>query len=143
VTTPIDVVSDASVVLKWFHSEGEEQVEEARELLARFRERQIGLSVLDLTMYEVGNALLRGRGVTADAVNVVLASLGELIPRWVLRPQEWSRAAILAEMHGLTMYDAAYGAVAERRGALLATMDTRLIEVGLGARPRDILATLP
>src|SRR5690349_1926460 len=120
---PIDVVSDASVVLKWFHAAGEEQVNEARELLDRYRERQIGLYVLDLTMYEIGNALLRGRGVAADAVGLVLTSLGELVPRWIPRTHEWSRAVDLAEANALTVYDGAYAAVAEHRGALLATMD--------------------
>lgn len=139
----IDVVSDASVVLKWFHAEGEEQVAQSRELLNLFRERRIGLYVLDLTMYEVGNALLRGRGVAADAVSVVLDALGEMVPRWVPRPVEWARAAVLAEAHRLTVYDATYGAVAERRDALLATMDAGLLAAGLGLQPSDVLRRLP
>ena len=32
----IDVVSDASVALKWFHAEGEEEVEASRALLERY-----------------------------------------------------------------------------------------------------------
>ena len=140
---PIDVLCDASVVLKWFHSEGEEQVGEARELLARYRERLIGLFVLDLTMYEVGNALLRGRGVPTDAVTVVLSSLGELVPRWIPRPAEWVRAIELAQTHGLTLYVSAYAAVAERRHALLATMDVPLVAANLGARPSEVLLALP
>ena len=135
----IDVVSDASVVLKWFHAEGEEQVQESRLLLDQFRDRRLGLYVLDLTMYDVGNALLRGRGVAVDAVSVVLAALGEMVPRWVPQPAEWSRAVALAQTHGLTLYDAMYGAVAERRDALLATMDARLLDAGLGCSPRDVL----
>src|SRR3989304_419997 len=55
-----DVVCDASVALKWFHSAMEEEVDSARALLDRYRERAIALDVLDLTPYEIGNALLRG-----------------------------------------------------------------------------------
>jgi len=139
----IDVVSDASVVLKWFHAEGEDQVQESRELLEMYSDRRIGLYVLDLTMYEIGNALLRGRGLAADTVSVVLAALGEMVPRWVPRPVEWSRALALAESHGLTLYDAAYGAVAERRDALLATTDAGLLAAGLGSSPGDVLQRLP
>jgi predicted nucleic acid-binding protein len=139
----IDVLADASTCLKWFHAEGEAEVHEARELLARYRERQIGLFALDLTMYEVGNALLRGRGVPADAVTVVLDVLGELVPRWIPRPVEWARAVELSRTHGLTLYDAAYAAVAERRKAALATMDRDLLETRLGNRPSEVLATLP
>jgi predicted nucleic acid-binding protein len=64
-TRAIDVVADASVALKWFHAEGEEEVEPARALLAGQRERTAALRMLDLTPYEVGNALLRGRPAVA------------------------------------------------------------------------------
>ncbi len=57
----IDVVSDASVVLKWFHEEGEEEAGPSLALLERHRDRQVSLVVLDLTAYEIGDALLRGR----------------------------------------------------------------------------------
>ena len=61
----IDVVSDASVALKWFHAEGEEEVEASRALLEHYGRQAIALQVLDLTPYEVGNALLRGRAAVA------------------------------------------------------------------------------
>jgi len=46
-TRVIEVVSDANVVLKWFHAEGEEEVEPARALLEAHKTRRIALSVLD------------------------------------------------------------------------------------------------
>lgn len=66
----IDVVSDASVVLKWFHAEGEVEVGPARALLEHYARQAIGLVVLDLTPYEVGNALLRGRARVAALVDL-------------------------------------------------------------------------
>ena len=42
----IDVVSDANVALKWFHAEGEEEVAEARVLLAAHRARTVALTSL-------------------------------------------------------------------------------------------------
>ena len=139
---PIDVLVDASVVIKWFHAEGESGVEAARALLDRYRERQLGLYILDLTLYEVGNALLRGRGLAADRVSVVLSALGELVPRWVVRPVEWHLALSIAEANSLTLYDAAYAAVAQARGGLLATYDRALLAAGLGARPAAVLETV-
>jgi len=69
----ISVVSDANVVLKWFHAEDEEEVEDARVLLEAHKERTVALSVLDLTVYEVGNALMRGRaGASAEQAATVL-----------------------------------------------------------------------
>lgn len=140
---PIDVVSDASVVLKWFHAEGEEEVEAARALLEHFGRQAIGLHVLDLTPYEVGNALLRGRaGVAADRVAVVLEALSGICPQASPTTDELRDAAALAELHGLTLYDAAYAAVARGRGAELATYDHALLESGLGRRPSAVLADL-
>lgn len=134
------VVADASVALKWFHAEGEEEVEPARELLRRHGQRILALTVLDLTAYEVGNALLRGGArVPAAQVGVVLEALAELCPRWLLTAHELVDAAELAERHHLTLYDAAYAAAARSRGARLATMDRRLLRTGLGQRPSVIL----
>ena len=78
-TSAIDIVSDANVTLKWFHADGEEEVEAARALLAGQRERTVALGVLDLTAYELGNALLRGRArASAEQVTTVLDALREI-----------------------------------------------------------------
>ena len=135
----IDVVSDASVAVKWFHAEGEEEVAEARALLDAHKTRAVALSVLNLTAYEVGNALMRGRaGASAARVATVLDSLAEVCP--ALRPnlQELRLATELASRHDLTVYDAAYAAVAESREARLATLDHQLLEAGLGIRPSEL-----
>ena len=140
---PIDVVADASIVLKWFHAEGEEDVEAARELLERHGRREIGLMVLDLTPYEVGNALLPGRAnVAANRVAVVLEALADICPRVTPTRADMLTAATLAERHDLTLYDAAYAAVARARGAELATLDRALLRSGLGRRPGAIVALL-
>jgi predicted nucleic acid-binding protein len=139
----IDVVADASVALKWFHEEGEEEVGWARALLDRHRERRIALSVLDLTAYEVGNALLRGKpGISADRVAVVLEALAEICPRLTLTSRELAEAASLAEEHRLTLYDASYAAAARSRNGHLVTLDRDLLRSGLGRRPSDIVADL-
>jgi predicted nucleic acid-binding protein len=136
----VDVICDASVVLKWFHGEGEEEVEASRALLDMHRSHVIALSALDLTAYEVGNALLRGVGVGAAQVTAVLDALDIICPRLTLTPSELSDAALLADRHRLTMYDAAYAAAADSRHAELATLDRALLQAGLGRRPSEILA---
>jgi predicted nucleic acid-binding protein len=138
-----DVMCDASVVLKWFHAEGEEEVEAARALLDLHRLREIALSVLDLTAYEVANGLVRGLGVGARQVSIVLAALDVICPRLTLTIAELSDAAVLAENHHLTMYDAAYAAAARSRHAELATLDRALLEAGMGRRPSEIVADRP
>lgn len=140
----IDIVSDASVAVKWFHAEGEEEVGEARALLSAHKARTVALSVLDLTAYEVGNALMRGRAAASDEqVATVLDSLAEICP--ALRPnlEELRLATRLASRHGLTLYDAAYAAVAKSRNATLATLDRDLLDAGLGSRPSELVASSP
>lgn len=138
----INVVSDANVVLKWFHAEGEEEVESARALLDAHKERTIALSVLDLTAYEVGNALMRGRvGASPKQAATVIEALTELCP--AIRPssKEMGLASELADRHNLTFYDAAYAAVAQGRSAELVTLDRALLGADLGMRPGDLVTS--
>jgi len=139
----IDVVSDASVALKWFHAPGEEEVAPARALVAAHQARVVALVVLDLTAYEIGNALLRGRAkATPEQVVTVLDALDVICPS--VRPDrtELGLAAELAASHDLTLYDAVYAAVAARRNATLATLDGALLRAGLGRRPSELVSGL-
>lgn len=139
----IDVVSDASVALKWFHTEGEEEVAEARVLLDAHKARTVALSVLDLTAYELGNALMRGHAAAkAEQVDAVLEALTALCPAVRPKREEFRMATELAARHELTLYDAAYAAVAKNRDATLATLDQGLLKAGLGTRPGELAAGL-
>jgi predicted nucleic acid-binding protein len=139
---PIAVVSDASVALKWFHEEGEEDVGPARALLDAYADRTIGLFVLDLTAYEIGNALIGGRGLDPEPLGVVLEALSEICPAMHPALPEQRDAAMLAARSGLTYSDAAYVAVARAQDAHLATHDKELLRLGLGKRPAELLELL-
>lgn len=140
---PTIVVSDASVALKWFHALGEEEAEASRALIAADVDEQIRVIVLDLTRYEIGNALLRGRArASAESVAIVLEALGETCPSVSLDAAQLRLAAELAAEHGLTFHDAAYAAVARTNDGLLATLDRELLSAGLGLRPSAILEGL-
>ena len=132
------VVADASVVLKWFHAEGEEAVEPARAILEAFARQQIDLVILDLTIYEIGNVLVRA-GAGPQATATVLDALTEICQLVALSGPERVMAARLASEHDLTFHDAAYAAVALERGGRLVTMDRGLLAAGLGVRPGDAL----
>ncbi len=139
----IVVVSDASVALKWFHAEGEEEVEASRALLTAQRERTVALHVLDLTAYEVGNALLRGQArAGAEQVATVIAALAEVCSAISPTVDDLREAATLAELHELSFYDGAYAAVARGRRAQLATLDRELLRPGLGRRPSELVSEL-
>jgi len=136
-----DVLADANVVLKWFHEQDEEDVDAARALLDQHRGRAIRVRMLDLTPYEVGNALMRCRARLAAAqVAIVLQAAREICAAVTPDDDELAHSTRLAAEHDLTLYDATYAAVAQRRGAALATHDAKLLACGLGRRPSELLA---
>ena len=136
-----DIVCDASVVLQWFVDQ-EADVEASRGILQRHRDGTVTAYVLDLTTYEIANALLRGRRAGANAVAAVLDALAGVCPVLGLDSGAVADATSLAERHDLTFYDAACAAVARRRNALLVTGDRELLRAGLGRTPSDALATV-
>jgi predicted nucleic acid-binding protein len=137
-----DVVCDASVVLKWFHDEGESEVDDARRLLAAHRSGSITAWVLDLTFYELGNVLLRALRWSAADVADQLDDLRAICSVLAPSAAEQRLAAQLAEEHKLTFYDAVYAAAARSRGSALATADNALLDAGAGESPAAVAARL-
>lgn len=123
---------DTSVLLKWFHEDGESEVEQARALLRAHRAGQERLLVLDLAAYELGNVLLRPLGlpalVVAAQVRLLLTLCGPLLH---MRPSWLDAAADLGERHGLTYYDASWAAAAQALQCPLVSADRLLVRNGL------------
>ncbi len=123
---------DTSVLLKWFHEDGESEVEQARALLRAHRAGQERLLVLDLAVYELGNVLLRPLGlpalVIAAQVRLLLTLCGPLLH---MRPSWLDAAADLGERHGLTYYDASWAAAAQALQCPLVSADRLLVRNGL------------
>ena len=134
-----EVVCDTSIVLKWFHEEGEDSVPEARSLLERHRAGQVTAWVIELTFYELGNVLLRSLGWKATDIADQLDDLRTIAPVLEVSAVALRRAAELAEKHELTFYDAVFAAAAEHRDAALVSADAALLASGL-ATPVDALA---
>ena len=130
------VLIDTSVALKWFHEEGEAEVAPARAVLAAHRAERITAYLLDLSLYELGNVLIRSLRWaptdTADQLADLLAICGApLVP-----DLSWHRdAASLAALHGLSYYDASFAAAAAAIGAPLVSADKRLVDAGLAESP--------
>jgi predicted nucleic acid-binding protein len=119
------VVVDSSVVVKWFLRDGESDVEEA----CRLRDGHLAgdpiLAAPSHLMLEVLNAL-RSRGLDSSDMQLAARWLVgmrlETVPVEVLAV----RAAAISAEHGLTVYDAAFVALAESLDAELVTADRRL-----------------
>ena len=121
-----EVVLDASVVLKWFHSEGEGHLDTARELRERFEAGRLRVLVPPLLWLEVLNvAARRWRWTEAqlEQLATTLPELGfELIEPEPAGVARWAAA-------GLTAYDAAYVALAEQAGVRLITDDAEIVRI--------------
>ena len=68
----------------------------------------------------------------------MIEALAESARRCGLSPRRCESASELAERHDLTLYDAAYAAVAESRSGKLVTLDPICSTPGLGRRPSEL-----
>jgi predicted nucleic acid-binding protein len=123
----MSLVLDASITLAWIYAD-----ETTDAIVQAFdRLRAEGAWVPALWRWEVANVLQtnvrRGRH-GGDFRDEGLAAL-TLFPIEIdleAERQAWAEPVVLAERHGLTVYDAAYLELALRRGLPLATLDREL-----------------
>jgi predicted nucleic acid-binding protein len=119
-----EAVLDASVVLKWFHAEGERQLDAARHLRAQFEAGELRVLAPRLLWLELLNVAARSWGWPQPQLEQLADTL-EQLGFDVLDP-ELPRVARWAA-NGLTAYDAAYVAVAEQSGVALITDDDPIV----------------
>ncbi len=134
---------DTSVLIKWFHSEGESQASEARALRDATRRGDVEVRVIDLALYEMGNVLLRslhwnGADV-ADQIDDLIIICGSPL---AIAADWLRRAADLGAAHGLTFYDACWAAAAQALGISLVSADTQLLGAGLAESPLAVAQRL-
>lgn len=121
-----EVVLDASVVLKWFRSEGERHVAAARSLRTAFEAGELLVFAPPLFRLEIVNVAGRRWNWDEPALAALAAALDDLgfdlrepalegVARWTAR--------------GLTAYDAAYVALAEAEAVRLVTDDELVLTV--------------
>jgi predicted nucleic acid-binding protein len=121
-----EAVLDASVVLKWFHAEGERNVEAARRLRLRFEAGALRVLAPPLLFLEVLNVAARRWRWTQDQLAQFAGALPEL--GFELLDADLAEVARWAA-HGLTAYDAVYAALAERAGVELITDDGGIVRI--------------
>lgn len=136
-----DVLCDTSVVVKWFHEQDEPEVGPSRAILEAHAAGRLTALVLDLTVYELGNVAARPLGLPGDRVAQILDRLELICDAGLhLSPAARRDAAELAVANRLTLYDAAYWAVARERDITLVTADVELLKVGAGSSPTDFVS---
>ncbi len=134
---------DTSVLLKWFHTEGESELAEARSLRDATRDGEVQARIIDLALYEMGNVLLRGLGWSGSDIADQLDDLIVICGSPLALAAEWlGRAAVLGEAHHLTFHDAAWAAAAEAIGVSLISADAQLLDAGLAESPAAVVRRL-
>ncbi|MDO8914910.1 MAG: type II toxin-antitoxin system VapC family toxin [Coriobacteriia bacterium] len=129
---PAILVIDSSVAVKWFLPEGEADGERAWALLESHLAERIRLAAPDHLRLEVLNAL-RHRGFNAQTIRRAADALDGFHLVWHPVSASLAVAACdIAARHGLTLYDAAYAALAVALDAELVTADRRLAGSGAG-----------
>ncbi len=119
-----ELVLDASVVIKWFRSEGERGAAAARSLRAAFEAGDLLVFAPPLLWLELLNVAGRRWRWDETALTQLaegLADLGfEVVEPDLPAVARWTAA-------GLTAYDAAYVAVAELEAVTLVTDDDQIL----------------
>lgn len=108
-----------------------------RDVVDLIRRQATSLAALDLTLYEVGNAIGVKRGDAREAKNVIDLLLACCDDRVVPCDAELVDSSLeIAAEHGLTAYDAAYVAAARRYDWTLVSVDIAdLVSKGLAVTP--------
>lgn len=120
------IVLDSSVVMKWFRK-SEALREQALQLRQAYLDGSLALYVPDLLIYEIANVLRYKPDMNPTKVQQALHSLFEMgirIER--ITPEVIGRAIAIAYSYDVTVYDAAFVALAENVGAALITADQKL-----------------
>lgn len=134
---------DTSVLIKWFHAQGESEVAAARAILAAHARSDLDAHVIDLAYHEVGNVLIRALGWDAEAVAGQLDDLREIVGDPLATDAAMLRdAAAIAADHRLSFYDAAWAAAAQNLAVMLVSADRRLHGAGLAQSPTQIVELL-
>lgn len=119
------VVVDASVVVKWFV---EEYSEEANLLKDAYVSGLLDLAAPALLPYEVLNALKYSGHFGEDELKEVASILEDYqITLYIIEGDLGSKTVEIAMRKGLTIYDAAYVALADKLKTVLYTADEKLI----------------
>ncbi|MCA1571600.1 MAG: type II toxin-antitoxin system VapC family toxin [Chloroflexi bacterium] len=128
-----ELVLDASVILKWFATEGEEGFRQARAVRDQYEAGRLLIVAPSLMFLEVLNIAGR-RWSWAEPELLDLAGALDDLGFDVAEPELRTVAAWTAR--GLTAYDSAYLALAEERGVRLLTDDQQVLRLGADvARP--------
>ena len=121
-----EFIIDASVVVKWLCRDREQFLEHSDAILYAFRKEKFELYSPELLLYEVGNALLKGKSLTLQDARVAFATLFYFEIHFVSIDSKLSQKSYeIAQKIGVTFYDAVYLALAAKFDVPLITANPK------------------
>ena len=120
-------VPDTSVVVKWLR-QGEVLAAQALALRAAYLDGKIELLAPDLLAYELANVLRYKVELSTASVELAVQSVFDMGLEWAAPTASlMRRAAAIARAAEVTVFDAAFAALAESAGATFVTADKALV----------------
>jgi len=116
------LVIDSSVIIKWLHKEDEKYLDQAAKILEDVKNGTVTLYAPELAKYEVGNALLFGKKLSADQAKIPLATFYLLPIQFIIQSEQSANQTYkIAQEAKITYYDASFIALAHQENATLVT----------------------
>jgi len=136
----VKLLLDSCVWLAWARAVDEPDHEAATAIVTKSARGEVELRLLDLTLYELGNAVVRAWKQPPRVARLVVDAAIDVAIGLPLVPTASERrdAHVLAEQHGLSVYDATYASVAQERRLTLVSSDRKLLDAGLAVAPADV-----
>jgi len=124
------IVIDASIGIKWFKFENENNLENALFLREKILNNEITVFIPDLFLYEILNTLLLNTSFTADELNEALNTI-YLMELQIINSDKdlLKRALSISYNYKVTYYDSLYISLAEVSNALLVTEDKKILSL--------------
>ncbi len=124
------LVIDASIGIKWFKFENENNLKSALVLREKILNNEITVFIPDLFLYEILNTLLLNTSFTADELNEALNTI-YLMELQIINSDKdlLKRALSISYNYKVTYYDSLYISLAEVSNALLVTEDKKILSL--------------
>jgi len=105
----VQYILDSSVIVKWFSHDGEKNVDKALRLMDLYERSIIEITIPDLSLYEIANALRYNKNFSPEDVKKVIATLEDMgLNILGINGELMALAIDIAFKDNITVYDAIF-----------------------------------
>lgn len=116
------LIVDTSVIAKWLNQSNEDNIDKADQIMADALSGKVELLAPELSRYEYGNVLLKGKKLTPQEAFISLGTAYSLPINFVSESEDLAKETYtLAFSLGITYYDASFLSLAKKYDAVLVT----------------------